>query len=213
MLQLIRKDLMVLFNRWNVIFLLLSSFFMLFISNTAISQGQYLFIASTVAFFISISSFAYDELSQSEFIIQSLPVTRKEIVFAKYIGVIISSLIGILYATLIFLFLNLFGLIEKDFLQIDIMMLTLFIVLFMTSICFPLYFKIGYRKAKIANILVFVSFFMVMNTLIGDLDKAKSRLIPLVEVPYLDIIMPLAIMTIAMLSMILSLKLYTKKDL
>lgn len=204
---------MVLFNRWNVIFLLLSSFFMLFISNTAISEGQYLFIASTIAFFISISSFAYDEISQSDFIIQSLPVTRKEIVFAKYIGVIISSFIGIFYATLVFLFLSLFGLIEKDFLQMDIVVLVPFIVLFMTSVCFPLYFKIGYRKTKIVNVLIFMSFFFLMNALIGDLDKAKSILLSFTEVSNLEIITPLVIVSLSFLSMILSLKLYTKKDL
>ncbi|SNT03401.1 ABC-2 family transporter protein [Anaerovirgula multivorans] len=213
MLQLIRKDLMVLFNRWNVIFLLLSSSFMVFVSNTTIPQGQYLFIASTIAFFVSTSSFAYDELSQSEFIIQSLPVTRKEIVFAKYVGIIINNLIGIFYTTLVFLSLSLLGLREKDFLQMDIIISTVFIVIFMTSICFPLYFKIGYRKAKIVNILVFMSFFMVMNALIDDLDKTKSMLLLLFEIPYLHIIIPLAILTMAMLSMVLSLKLYTKKDL
>lgn len=213
MLHLIHKDIMIFINKWNIIFILGFTFFILFIADTAIPQGQYLLIASTIAFLASSSSFAFDEISNSEFIIQSLPVTQKEIVFAKYIGVIINSLISIIYTTFIFFLLDIFGLLEMNFLNIYLIFMIPLILLLMTSINFPIYFKIGYKKAKIFNIVILVPFFILMNAFASNLEKNKSLLLNLIKLPDLDFLIPIVIIAIALLSMAISLRLYTAKDL
>lgn len=204
---------MVFMSRWNIFFLLGITFFILFVADTTMPEIQYLVIASMIAFSASIIPFAYEDVNHSEFIIQSLPVTRSEIVLAKYIGVIFNILFGILLTTFLYFLLSIINIQDIYFLKMDLILPIPFIVFLMVSINFPLYFKIGYRKAKLANILVYMALFMGVNLLVRDFEKTSFTFEALTEIPSLNFLIPIGVVIVTVLSIMLSLKLYSDKEL
>ena len=117
----------------------------------------------------AVNSIYYDEANNGNAFLFTLPFSRKEYVFSKYLfGMImgggawlLSSLIGIGYLSMANTGINI-----AEWFAINVVYLILLLV--MLSFMFPIQFKFGMEKSRLVMIILFVLVFMLMNLLTGD---------------------------------------------
>ena len=117
----------------------------------------------------AVNSIYYDEANNGNAFLFTLPFSRKEYVFSKYLfGMIIgggawilSNLIGIGYLSMANTGINI-----AEWFAINVVYLILLLV--MLSFMFPIQFKFGMEKSRLVMIILFVLVFMLMNLLTGD---------------------------------------------
>ncbi|MBS4179267.1 ABC-2 transporter permease [Lederbergia citrea] len=147
-------------------------------------------------------------------LISSLPITRKNVVQAKYGAAFMWWGIGfVLYGTMAFLINLLLGnTFNIGF--ISSMILSLCVTFIIISFFYPLYFLLGYQiAAGITMIFPMLGFFVMMTITIDDIsgEPLPWELFP---TDYLsNILFVLASVIITRLSYLLSVKIFEKKDL
>lgn len=117
----------------------------------------------------AINSIYYDEANNGNAFLFTLPFSRKEYVFSKYLfGMIIgggawilSNLIGIGYLSMANTGINI-----AEWFAINVVYLILLLV--MLSFMFPIQFKFGMEKSRLVMIILFVLVFMLINFFAGE---------------------------------------------
>ena len=117
----------------------------------------------------AVNSIYYDEANNGNAFLFTLPFSRKEYVFSKYLfgmimgggAWILSNLIGIGYLSMVNTGVNI-----AEWFSINVVYLILLLV--MLSFMFPIQFKFGMEKSRLVMIILFVLVFMLMNLLTGD---------------------------------------------
>lgn len=168
-------------------------------------QDSSIFSVFMVVFTVMIpmTAFAYDDKAKWDRYALTMPVSRREIVFSKYLLVFAFALIAFLLS----LFVSLW--VTRNFHDSLTSSLTLFLVnLVLTSIVLPIFFKFGTEKGRIvllALILIptFVSLFASkLNLMMPDAATVHTLLS----------FAPFAGILIIVLSVFLSIKIYTHKE-
>ena len=157
MFNLIIKD--ILIQKKNLLFALLYTIF----GSVAFFQmgpgGFGLYVISPMAVIYILVTFAvsYDDKNKSEFILNSLPVERSDIVISKYMSTFVYAIIGVIYAILIGLIGKAIGLsmFSRSISLLNIVFVFTTSCIF-SSIFFPVYFKFGNIKMKFFNIILFM---------------------------------------------------------
>ena len=116
----------------------------------------------------AVNSIYYDEANNGNAFLFTLPFSRKEYVFSKYLfGMIIgggawilSNLIGIGYLSMVNTGVNI-----AEWFAINVVYLILLLV--MLSFMFPIQFKFGMEKSRLVMLILVVLVFMLMNALTG----------------------------------------------
>lgn len=162
MINLVRKEFII--QKKNLLTLFGYAVFMLIaftLSPGGMAQSAYIAAGvATTYMFIQYSCIIEDK-SKSEIILNSLPVDRSKIVFSKYISAILFSLLATIFTGL------LGGILAKlSFVHIEnINMVEVVAILtgtwILASVYLPIYFKFGYIKAKLFNVMVFLFLFFV----------------------------------------------------
>lgn len=164
---------------------------------------------------------AYDDKNNSEVILNSLPLSRITIVLSRYLSVFIFGIIGMLSMVLAGFILN-----SLNILNISTEMMTKsFIggVVGLGGITFlylPIYFKFGYIKARMFNMVFFIIIFAGPMIIGKFLDKSEKPLWINKLIEYLasqpDYIISLFIVGIAIMmgviSIIFSINMYRKRE-
>lgn len=117
----------------------------------------------------AVNSIYYDEANNGNAFLFTLPFSRKEYVFSKYLfGMImgggawlLSSLIGIGYLSMANTGINI-----AEWFAINAVSLILLLV--MLSFMFPIQFKFGMEKSRLVMIILFVLVFMLINFFAGE---------------------------------------------
>ena len=117
----------------------------------------------------AINSIYYDEANNGNAFLFTLPFSRKEYVFSKYLfGMImgggawlLSSLIGIGYLSMANTGINI-----AEWFGINVVYLILLLV--MLSFMFPIQFKFGMEKSRLVMIILFILVFMLINLFAGE---------------------------------------------
>ncbi len=106
---LITKDLLQLKSYRKTLIIFLIIFTLVSIEQESTNKiGSMLAVMMTLGFgMFSIATFSYDELSKAERYILTLPVTKKEVVLARYILVITSTLLGCFVGLILSIFVSL----------------------------------------------------------------------------------------------------------
>lgn len=130
--------------------------------------GLYVLPPMATAYLFISFAVNYDEKNKSEIVLNSLPIKREDIVISKYISVFVFAILGIIYSIII-------GFIGKfTGLQVFARSISLLdIVLVLTSACifssifFPVYFKFGYVKMNLFNVVLAMLFIFLPSVAIG----------------------------------------------
>ncbi|MBU5485647.1 ABC-2 transporter permease [Clostridium sp. MSJ-11] len=173
-------------------------------------------VTVTMVFFFITGCYAYDERNKSHIVLNSLPITRRELIISKYISVIIYNIIALSIMTLFMFaakFLNLPLTIHfftlKDIVNVFITSLLL------ASFMFPVYSKFGFTKSRVITFITYFTFFTIANILSNISDKEtinifSSLLQTLSNNTYILLIIALLIY---FLSMYFCIKIYVNKEL
>ena len=129
-------------------------------------------VICTIIGMISLSTFNYDEIAKSNKFILALPLTRKEVVLAKYIlaitGIILGGILGIVLTLLVVNIMNIIR--PNDLLSINYQSLFInalsgmFGISLIQAIQIPSIYKFGAEKGRIQ---MFVIIFLVIILIAG----------------------------------------------
>ena len=208
MLGLVKKDLLMIKGNMRQVILFLVVFLIL-----AFQENNIIVIVPVfVSMIVFITTFSYDEYNKWDAYAISLPVSRKNIVKAKYVASIILWAIALLVTVVI---TGIMGLFEQNlnyFEMFGMILGCVFSIVLLEAIMFPLIFKFGVEKGRIG---LFVGVFAIAG-LLGfiftgiDLENATG----FIEIfnKYYYILIPLVAVILLVISYFVSKKIYLKKE-
>lgn len=218
MLSLIIKD--VLIQKKQLIFAIV---YLAFVLVAFQGMGEAMFPMGLVAFtyLLSMTACAYEEKNKAELLLNSLPIKRVDIVTAKYLSMILYTILGMFSYKVMTTIINLVNIPLKTYpLSLEIIIGSLAAVCLMTGIWFPIYFKFGYMKMRIATFVLFFLFFFGSSLMTSFLKTRQDSqwvdgIISFFESQN-DIVIALVLLLIIVLYMLLSFSLsvwfYNKRE-
>lgn len=220
MSRLILKD--ILLSKKMLPLVALYGIFMIFAFNRSAEFGDTGYIGGVVAVaYIMISrAAAYDDINKSEMMLLSLPLPRWRIVLAKYLSVIVYSVIGTLsYFFGVFIVKALQLSFNTTTLSMEAIVGMIISLSIITSVYFPVYFKYGYMKSKfVIFILFFVGFFFIPiifgKIVSNNLTWLNSLYEQINQLPdmFVGLILLGIFLIISIISYFISLRFYTKRE-
>ncbi|HFL3828453.1 TPA: ABC-2 transporter permease [Clostridioides difficile] len=210
MLGIIKRDLIVMLSsKRERIFTIFYIPFLLFVIESYDPKWLYLAILVSYTYLYSLTPFTYDISGNARYIINSLPINRKELVFYKYLSTFIYFLMIIVYAGVYLWIINTIGIKNVDYFNLEMIIKALPIIMISISIVFPAYFRFEPKIAQIIHTIVFLTFFIGITnmSLIGE----KSFVKHIVFLQGKNIVFVAILMYIV--SLLLSIKLYENRDL
>lgn len=122
-----------------------------------------------VTYMLMAQSIAMDDKNKSEIMLNSLPLRRRDIVFAKYLSVFLYATLGILSFLLAQCVVTVIGIsIPISHITIEGIFGALIATVVLLSIYYPIYFKFGYLRSRWAGMILFFACFFFLP-LAGDL--------------------------------------------
>lgn len=163
MLNLISKD--ILMQKKNLLLILLfilgENIYIHFISGYPM-----IFISVLVPFaaeyFLLTNSCLFDDKNKSYIILNSLPVTRKSVVIAKYISSLVFFAIGI---CLQLIFAALININKYGIMKIEYIIICFCFIAILSSVYLPIYFKSGYAKTKWPIMILFFAMYLGISSI------------------------------------------------
>ncbi|EJR43188.1 MULTISPECIES: ABC-2 transporter permease [Bacillus cereus group] len=194
--QLILKDFIIQwkFLIWYILYPIL--FYM------ALTDTENLFIIMSVIITIgaTVKTFEADSKNESEVIVNSLPILRKQIVFAKYIVAIIILFISVTVGCFTMGMkngVNLFEFIETT------MVASISFILVYLSFVLPISFWLGYKKTIFITIVIFMAPIVILETLFQ---------INLEQIQLYNCVLFVSSICMFIVSIFVSVKLYEKRE-
>lgn len=121
---------------------------------------QYLGVCVAIPYLFIMRACAYDEKNRAERMLNSLPISRSQIVFAKYLAIFIYLAYSIILYALVRTVLITAGVpIPIAPVRLTETIIAIFTLGIMNAIYYPLFFKLGYIKSNYVNLFMFFSFF------------------------------------------------------
>lgn len=215
MISLIKKD--ILIQKRTLPFLCI--FIIIFALNNQInSQGSIYIIGVTIGYILTVGALAYDEVYNGNILINSLPITRKNVVFSRYISIFFFTALSLIFLTFMSLIFNLIGIsdLKIKYISITDIKTIASTVLILSSIMIPLFLKFGTKLGKLFNFIVFFMFFSISSFIMQNKDERLIKNISSFIVNnngvHLTIISIIILACIYALSMYFSFKIYDNKD-
>ena len=203
---LILKDLYTLKQQGRIT-LLLAAFYLLYSFMTN-NPGMFSILIIVISLLLPLTSVAYDEHYRWDRYALSMPVSRRTIVVSKYllsVGLTILATIIVLIANVVFV--SYFNLGDLDATIAGSLGVCMAALVF-NAVLFPLLFKFGVQKARI--LLMIVGFIPLLVVVLGS----KYFNIDLSGVDFERIIyfIPIIVLVLLVGSLLLSIKVYQKKE-
>lgn len=203
MFGLIKKDLtVVLSSKGMRIFLLLYIPFLLFIADSYQPEYMYMAILFFYTYMFVITPFSYDITYKTIYMINSLPITKKETVICRYLSVFVYFILTIIYSFVYLWAIKILGIAQVDYFNLEMIKKTLPTILVSISVIFPIYFKFPYNIARIAQVVIFMVFFIFLAN-----PSIANKL-----APFLKVNMYIASSILYVISLLISIKLYENRE-
>jgi ABC-2 type transport system permease protein len=161
MYSLILKDLLI--QKKTLGFILGYSIFLLFVfQGPDLAEMVYVIGAMASSYILILGACAYEGKGGSEIVLNSFPLRRKDVVRARYLSVFVFMFLSLVVIGLSGAVMKGIGLTfpQRYLSWFDVIGVAV-ISLFLTSFYLPFYFKFGYIRARLVNLLVFFLFFFV----------------------------------------------------
>ncbi|PGO81054.1 ABC transporter permease [Bacillus cereus] len=158
MKQLILKDFII---QWKFLiwYILYPVFFYMALKDT---ENLFIIMSVIITIGATVKTFEADSKNESEVIVNSLPILRKQIVYAKYIVAIIILFISVTVGCFTIGMksgVNLFEFIETT------MVASISFILLYLSFVLPIAFWLGYKKSIFITIVIFMAPIVVLEAL------------------------------------------------
>lgn len=217
MYHLIKKDILMQ-KRSLKLSLLLFIFFSITFSNIG-SVGLAIGVLA-ITYQLVLGASALEDKNSSDIILISLPIKRSSIVLSKYVSTYIYAAYAILGFYMVHLITNLLNLPVVSSFNNSIITGAVIAVTLFCSISFPLIFKYGYLKAKMANLIIFFAFVFGGTALVSYLNENKDVFISKEIINFfnngstfiMEIIIVIPLTLILLCSYFISLNFYRKRE-
>lgn len=207
-INLMKKDLYLSKKYFRSVFLII--FLVLLFGKNLQSRGIYFLLIVASIYVLMSAADNYDDVKNGKYIINSLPVNRKEIVVSKYsiniIMVIVILSFWMIISNLIFYFnlpLNIKPLTIKFSLSI------LSFIIIYGSLNYLIYFCIGGNKGSLVKTLLYIIIWAFSFDLFGKYNKLNWGLINDMKYVVVGLFISLIVMFI---SMSIAIRIYDRKD-
>ncbi len=208
MYGLIKKDLLMIKQNMKILLLI----FIIFLGMTMINESDMTFMLPFMAVMISISTFSYDHFNKWDAYVISLPHGRKNAVRAKYISTFIFVIISFIISILLLIIMNKCGVKIDLHTSIVELIECLFAVFLIISIIFPVLYKFGVEKGRIALFLIIFGVTGISVLISKNMHfYLPSNIINFFKC-YYKILIPLITCLFIVISYKISEKFYSKKE-
>ena len=208
MMGMIKKDLLMIKNNYKMLIIT----FILFIFYSFMFEVDMSFFLPFMGLMVCISTINYDEYNHWHTYAISLPQGRINVVKSKYLTTIgLTLVLAIISFSISFLLMN-----SRDAIKIDesfsAILGELLAIIFMMSVLFPVLFKFGYEKGRMAMILIGVGMFGIVYLFqnLFQLEISTSFLSFLET--YLPVIFIALSVVMLIISYFISKKIYLKRE-
>ncbi|WP_141525927.1 ABC-2 transporter permease [Bacillus cereus] len=194
--QLILKDFII---QWKFLiwYILYPVFFYMALTDT---ENLFIIMSVIITIGATVKTFEADSKNESEVIVNSLPILRKQIVYAKYIVAIIILFISVTVGCFTMGMksgVNLFEFIETTLLA------SISFILVYLSFVLPISFWLGYKKAIFITIVIFMAPIVVLEVLFQ---------INLEQIQLYNTLLFIGSICMLIASIFVSVKLYEKRE-
>ncbi|MGE6551982.1 ABC-2 transporter permease [Bacillus mycoides] len=194
--QLILKDFIIQwkFLMWCILY---PVFFYMALTDT---ENLFIIMSVIITIGATVKTFEADSKDESEIIVNSLPILRKRIVYAKYIVAIIILFISVTVGCFTMGMksgVNLFEFIETT------MVASISFILVYLSFVLPISFWLGYKKTIFITIVIFMAPIVILETLFQ---------INLEQIQLYNSVLFVSSICMFIVSIFVSVKLYEKRE-
>ncbi|EEK71661.1 MULTISPECIES: ABC-2 transporter permease [Bacillus] len=194
--QLILKDFII---QWKFLiwYILYPVFFYMALTDT---ENLFIIMSVIITIGATVKTFEADSKNESEVIVSSLPIFRKQIVYAKYIVAIIILFISVTVGCFTMGMkngVNLFEFIETT------MVASISFILVYLSFVLPISFWLGYKKTIFITIVIFMAPIVILETLFQ---------INLEQIQLYNCVLFVSSICMFIVSIFVSVKLYEKRE-
>ena len=181
MISLIYKD-MLLQKKMFLFGLGYSLFVLVAFQNPVFAAGSYIMGAVAIAYMLILGACAYEDKNKSEVILLSLPLKRRNIVISKYLSVFFFTIASLALIGILGALMKGCGLpVPRRYLGVTDILGTIVSLAILVTLYFPLYFRFGYIKSRIVNMVLFLLVFFAPS-LIREFGQNNSGPAPLKQV-------------------------------
>ncbi|MGR5999720.1 ABC-2 transporter permease [Bacillus cereus] len=194
--QLILKDFII---QWKFLiwYILYPVFFYMALTDT---ENLFIIMSVIITIGATVKTFEADSKNESEVIVNSLPIVRKQIVYAKYIVAIIILFISVTVGCFTIGMksgVNLFEFIETT------MVASISFILLYLSFVLPIAFWLGYKKSIFITIVIFMAPIVVLEALFQ---------INLEQIQLYNSLLFISSICMFIISIFVSVKIYEKRE-
>jgi len=175
--------------------------------------GTAMLSAGTVAmtYILVVNSCAYDDKNKADLLLNSLPLSRCDVVLARYLSVFLFASLAIIFYAIIAGVNKFVGLpLKVSPITGEGIVGALLAASFMHSIYLPSYFKFGFIKARLVSFVLFFVVFFGAGTFINRINSIEGSLQVLPRQG--NIIFLLVAMALIIVSYFISLRSYNSRD-
>jgi hypothetical protein len=206
---LIIKDFLVLKKTGRVFLMLLGLYLVMSIFMNTDMGTLMVFICGM----LSISTFAYDEQAKWDGYALTMPISKRDLVRAKYVLAIILSFIGAVAGVVLSAASNL----DAPFIDWSGILIASGIALcasyLFNSLALPLLYKFGAEKSRVILLACYAVPLIGVSLVMNELEKSSGTLLRIQSLLDLGaILLPFVTIAILFVSYLISLRIYEKKD-
>lgn len=220
MWPLIKKELIV--QKKMILFGLFYAVFLFFVfANPAFQEFTYSMAAFGIAYITIVGVAQAEYKNNSDVIINSLPLTRREVVAAKYLSILTFTAIALVMVGVVgLLFHFLLPVFNYRIINLIDVLTTFACISLLASVSLPIYFKTGAQWTRVVNIVVFLVIFFAPAQLAGCIsqnsqDPRVGSLVGLATGDYSALFSLTGfavLLAIMLISYFVSLRIYMNKD-
>ncbi|ANN34043.1 ABC transporter permease [Bacillus thuringiensis serovar coreanensis] len=194
--QLILKDFII---QWKFLiwYILYPVFFYMALTDT---ENLFIIMSVIITIGATVKTFEADSKNESEIIVNSLPILRKQIVYAKYIVAIIILFISVTVSCFTMGMKN--GINLFEFIETTLLASISFILVYL-SFVLPISFWLGYKKTILITIVIFMAPIVILETLFQ---------INLEQIQLYNTLLFIGSICMLIASIFVSVKLYEKRE-
>lgn len=171
------------------------------------------FSSALIIMILNYNSLAYEENSNSNFLIYSLPVKPEEYVLSKYVFGFINILGTIIIADILYIVLNMFNVITTQDIPMGAVNVAVIITgIIMVDVVVPIALVVGFNKTRIILIFLALTPICFSSVITSVVSKVHLESI-IISVGSIEIITVIVGIVLTILSYFITSKLYSRKDI
>ncbi|MDD2402646.1 MAG: ABC-2 transporter permease [Clostridia bacterium] len=220
MYSLILKD--ILIQKKMIWFVIGYSVFILIAFNSPDSaDAAYIMGAMMSSYLFIMGACAYEGKGNGEMILNSFPLRRKDVVRSRYISIFVFMFFSLAVMGALGAIMKSIGLpYPQNYITMSDVMGVVASLLIVSSIYLPFYYKFGYIRARVFNMIMFLIFFFVPTYLVNYIkeNSEKEIIIQLTDILQtislwqIAVIVMFIMLVIMFISYLISLSVYKKRD-